>query len=68
MAITMLHNVDSDTFSASLVEGLKKNLSGAQFTGFKAQIDALNANFKAAGEAKKGDVIHLEFGPMPAHA
>lgn len=63
VAITMLRNVDSDTFSASLVEGLKNNLSEAQFTGFKAQIDALNANFKAAGEAKKGDVIHLEFVP-----
>ena len=63
VAITMLRNVDSDTFSASLVEGLKNNLSEAQFTGFKAQIDALNANFKAAGEAKKGDVIHLEFAP-----
>ena len=63
VAITMLRNVDSDTFSASLVEGLKNNLSEAQFTGFKAQIDALNATFKAAGEAKKGDVIHLEFAP-----
>ena len=63
VAITMLRNVDSDTFSASLVEGLKNNLSEAQFTGFKAQVDALNANFKAAGEAKKGDVIHLEFAP-----
>ena len=63
VAITMLRNVDSDTFSASLVEGLKNNLSEAQFTGFKAQIDALNANFKAAGEAKKGDAIHLEFAP-----
>ena len=63
VAITMLRNVDADTFSASLVEGLKNNLSDAQFTGFKAQIDALNANFKAAGEAKKGDVIHLEFTP-----
>ena len=59
----MLRNVDADTFSASLVEGLKNNLSEAQFTGFKTQIDALNANFKAAGEAKKGDVIHLEFTP-----
>ncbi len=63
VAITMLRDVDSDTFSASLVEGLKNNLSEAQFAGFKTQIDALNASFKAAGEAKKGDVIHLEFAP-----
>jgi hypothetical protein len=63
VAITMLRNVDADTFSGALTEGLQKNLSEAQFTGFKAQIDALTANFKAAGEAKKGDVIHLEFAP-----
>jgi len=63
VAITMLRNVDADTFSGALTEGLQKNLSEAQFAGFKAQIDALSANFKLAGEAKKGDVIHLEFTP-----
>jgi hypothetical protein len=63
VAITMLRNVDADTFSGALTEGLQKNHSEAQFTGFKAQIEALTASFKAAGEAKKGDVIHLEFVP-----
>jgi hypothetical protein len=63
VAITMLRNVDADTFSSALTEGLQKNLSEAQFAGFKAQIDALSANFKLAGEAKKSDVIHLEFTP-----
>ena len=63
VAITMLRNVDADTFSGALTEGLQKNLSEAQFSGFKAQIDSLSANFKSAGEAKKGDVIHLEFAP-----
>ena len=63
VAITMLRNVDADTFSGALSEGLQKNLSEAQFAGFRAQIDTLNGNFKAAGEAKKGDVIHLEFAP-----
>jgi hypothetical protein len=63
VAITMLRNVDADTFAGALTEGLQKNLSDAQFAGFKAQIDTLTANFKAAGEAKKGDVIHLDFAP-----
>ena len=63
VAITMLRNVDADTFSGALSEGLQKNLSDTQFAGFKAQIDTLSANFKAAGEAKKGDAIHLEFTP-----
>ncbi|HEY6134220.1 MAG TPA: chalcone isomerase family protein [Rubrivivax sp.] len=63
IAITMLRNVDADTFAGALTDGLRNNNSEAQLAGFKSQIDALNANLKAAGEAKKGDVIHLDFVP-----
>ena len=63
VAITMLRNVDADTFAGALIEGLQKNHSDAQLAAFKAQIEALSANLKAAGEAKKGDVIHLDFAP-----
>jgi hypothetical protein len=63
VAITMLRNVDADTFAGALIEGLQKNHSEAQLASFKAQIDALSASLKAAGEAKKGDVIHLDFAP-----
>jgi hypothetical protein len=63
MVIAMLRNVDADSFSGALNDGLRANLSEQQLVGFKAQIDALNANLKAVGEAKKGDVIHFEFTP-----
>ncbi len=63
ITLTMLRTVDADTFAEALNDGLRKNHSEAQFAGFKAQIEALNASLKAAGEAKKGDVIHLEFTP-----
>jgi hypothetical protein len=63
MVIAMLRNVDADSFSGALNDGLKANLSEAQVAGFKTQIDALNANLKAVGEAKKGDLIHFEFTP-----
>jgi len=63
VAITMLRNVDADDFAGALTEGLQKNHSDAQLAAFKAQIAALSASVKAAGEAKKGDVIHLEFAP-----
>ena len=59
VAITMLRNVDADTFSGALSEGLQKNLSEAQFAGFKAQIDTLSGNFKAAG-ARVGRLHRLE--------
>lgn len=63
ITLTMLRTVDADTFAEALNDGLRKNHSEAQIAGFKAQIEALNANLKAAGEAKKGDVIQLEFTP-----
>jgi hypothetical protein len=63
VAIGMLRNVDADTFVGALNDGLKANLSAEQLAGFKPQIDALNANFKAVGEAKKGDQINFEFTP-----
>jgi hypothetical protein len=63
ITLTMLRTVDADTFAEALNDGLRKNHGEAQLAGFKAQIEALNANLKAAGEAKKGDVIQLEFTP-----
>ena len=63
VAITMLRNVDADTFASALNDGLRANHSEAQIAAFKTQIDALTANLKAAGEAKKGDQIQFEFVP-----
>jgi len=63
IAITMLRNVDAETFAGALDEGLRNNHSEAQLAAMKPQIDALNASMKAVGEAKKGDVIHFEFEP-----
>lgn len=63
VAITMLRNVDADTFAGALVDGLKANHDATQLAALKAPLDALTATLKAAGEAKKGDVIHLDFLP-----
>ncbi len=63
VAITMLRDVDAATFAGALNDGLKDNHTEAQLTALKPQIDALNAAFKQVGEAKKGDVIHLDFAP-----
>jgi Chalcone isomerase-like len=63
ISITMLRDVDAESFASALNDGLKSNHTEAQMAGFKPRIDALNANLKAVGEAKKGDVIHFEFLP-----
>ena len=63
ISITMLRSVDADSFSSALNDGLRTNHTEAQVAALKPQIDTLNANLKAVGEAKKGDVIHFEYLP-----
>jgi len=63
LTMTMLRNVDADSFAGPLNDGLKNNHSEAQMAAFKPQIDAMNAALKAIDEAKKGDVLHFEFLP-----
>jgi Chalcone isomerase-like len=63
LSMTMLRNVDADSFAGPLNEGLRNNHTEAQVAGFKPQIDLMNAALKAIDEAKKGDVLHFEFLP-----
>lgn len=63
VALTLLREVDADTFAGALNDGLRDNHTEAQLTALKPQIDALNAALKSGGAAKKGDVIHLDFDP-----
>ena len=59
--IGMLRDVDGQTFAGSLLEGLTANHSEQQMAQFKVQIDQLLAAMKSVGEAKKGDLITLDF-------
>lgn len=63
VALRMLRDVDADSFIDSFNDGLKNNLSEAQFAALKPQIDALTAAMKSIGEAKKGDAINFDYTP-----
>jgi Chalcone isomerase-like len=63
LSLTMLRNVDADSFAGPLNEGLRNNHTEAQVAAFKPQIDVMNAALKAIDEAKKGDVLHFEYVP-----
>lgn len=63
VAITMLRDVDADAFSGALSAGLEANHTPQQLAGFEAQMETLQANLKAIGEAKEGSVIYFEFTP-----
>ncbi len=63
LSLTMLRNVDADSFAGPLNEGLRNNHTEAQVTALKPQIEAMNVALKAIDEAKKGDVLHFEYLP-----
>jgi hypothetical protein len=63
VSITMLRDVDAETFAGALVDGLKANHTDAQFAALQPQIDRLQSVFKSVGEAKKGSAIGVEYAP-----
>ena len=63
VVISMLRDVDGETFSGAVSDGLKANNSPSQLSALSAQLGTFQANLKAIGEIRKGDVIHFEFTP-----
>ena len=63
VSLRMLRDVDAGSFIDSFNEGLKSNLSEAQLTALKPQVDSLTATLKSIGEAKKGDAINFDYTP-----
>jgi hypothetical protein len=57
----MLRDVGAQAFTEALTEGFRSNNADAD--RFKPQLDELVAIMNALGEAKKGDVIALDFVP-----
>jgi hypothetical protein len=63
VAMTMLRDVDADTMFDALSKGLKANHTEQQLAGFASQIGMLQADLRAMGEAREGNVIRFEFTP-----
>ena len=63
VSMTMMRDVGADQLAESLIEGIKLNSSPAELEKMKGQLDELMATMKAVGQAKKGDLITLDFMP-----
>lgn len=63
IAIHMMRDVGAKQFVESLNDGLTKNTPAGELDKLKPQVAELNATMEALGEAKKGDVILLDFVP-----
>jgi len=63
VAISMLRDVGAATFNESLTEGFRNNNPPAEVEKMKPQLDEFAAIINALGEAKKGQLIALDFVP-----
>lgn len=63
VALHMMRDVGAKQLVESLNEGIAKNSPAAELEKLKPQIGELTATMEALGEARKGDVILLDFVP-----
>jgi hypothetical protein len=63
VAIHMLRDVDAETFSKALVDGMRPNHDAAAMKAFEPRIAQLNAIMAQMKEAKKGMAITLDWLP-----
>ncbi len=63
VAIHMLRDVDADTFSKALADGMRANHDEATMKALEGRIAELNAIMAEAKEAKKGMAILLDWVP-----
>lgn len=61
--ITMLRDVRGRDLSEALVKGMVANLSPRELVSLQSRLDDLHTTLMAAGDAKKGDVIQLDYLP-----
>jgi hypothetical protein len=63
IVIRMLRNVDADTFTEALVDGMRPNHDAAMMQALAPRIAALSATMAQLKEAKKGKTITLDWLP-----
>jgi len=63
VAIRMLRDVDADTFSKALIDGMRPNHDEATMQALAPRIGELTAIMAAVGQAKKGMAIDLDWDP-----
>jgi hypothetical protein len=63
IAIHMLRNVDADTFTQALVDGMRPNHDAATMKALEPRIGELSAVMASLKEAKKGMAITLDWLP-----
>ncbi len=61
MALHMMRDLDADSLVGALKEGLHNNHSPAELAKLKAEIDQFEGLMRGVGNARKGDLITIDF-------
>lgn len=61
MVLRLLRDLDSATLQSAMEEGLKNNLSEAEWTASQPQVSRLDGIMKGIGKAREGDTIAIDF-------
>jgi long-chain acyl-CoA synthetase len=61
MALHMMRDLDADSLVGALKEGLQNNHSAGELTKLKAEIDQFEGIMRGVGNARKGDLVTLDF-------
>ena len=63
MSLLLQRDVSADMLLEALRAGLADNNSQAQLDAIKPQVEQFATIFKSVGEAKSGQVIHIDYTP-----
>ena len=61
ITMRMMRDLDADSLSSALDEGLRNNHSPAELAEIKPQADQLGSIMKGIGKAREGDTIAIDF-------
>ncbi len=68
MAMHMLRDTSSDTLSKSFFKSVSLNLTSAERAALEVQLKQLSELFAMMSEARKGDIITLDYSPAEGTA
>jgi hypothetical protein len=63
LQLRMLMNIGSDDVKKALVDGMRKNVSEAQWSAMQDRVQAFAATIDSIGVTRSGDTINLDYLP-----
>lgn len=61
MALHMMRDLDADSLVGALKDGLQNNHSAGELAKLKAEIDQFEGIMRGVGNARKGDLVTIDF-------